>query len=200
MNKIDFLLVLQEKLMHLPKDDTEERLNFYNEMIEDKIEEGLSEEEAVSSIGSVDEIAKQIQEDIRYISSNSTSIKPRKKHKVWEIVLLILGSPVWLSLLIAAFAIILSLYISVWAVIISLWAVFASLISCALGAIMCGCGYCFNNNGYVGLALIATGLVCAGLGIFLFFGCKFITNYTIKLTKIVLRIRKNHANSKEAAQ
>lgn len=200
MNKIDFLLVLHEKLIHLPKNDMEERLNFYNEMIEDKIEEGLSEKEAVSSIGSVDEIAKQIQEDMGYISSNNTSIMPRKNHKVWKIVLLILGAPIWLSLLIAAFAIILSLYISIWAAIISLWAVFASLIGCALGAIICGCGYCFNTNGYAGLALIAAGIICTGLSIFLFFGCKFITNYTIILTKKAIRIRKNQLNSKEAAK
>ena len=88
MEKFDFLQALHEKLLHLPKDDVEERLNFYNEMIEDRIEEGLSEEEAVSTIGSVDEIVKQIQEDIGYISLNNTSIK--QKHKVWEIILLIL--------------------------------------------------------------------------------------------------------------
>ena len=200
MNKLDFLLVLQEKLMHLPKDDVEERLNFYNEMIEDKIEEGLSEEEAVSSIGSIGIIVEQIQEDIGYLNSNKTSITPRKKHKVWEIVLLILGSPVWLSLLIAAFVIIFYLYVSIWAVIISLWATFASLIACAFGAIICGCGYFFNNKSLTGLALIAAGLVCAGLGIFLFFGCKFITNYIVILTKKLIRIRNNQLNSKEAAQ
>lgn len=200
MNKLDFLLVLQEKLMHLPKDDVEERLNFYNEMIEDKIEEGLSEEEAVSSIGSIDIIVEQIQENIGCLNSNKTSITPRKKHNVWEIVLLILGSPVWLSLLIAAFVIIFSLYVSIWAVIISLWATFASLIACAFGAIICGCGYFFNNKSLTGLALIAAGLVCAGLGIFLFFGCKFITNYIVMLTKKLIRIRTNQLNSKEAAQ
>lgn len=200
MNKLDFLLVLQEKLMHLPKDDVEERLNFYNEMIEDKIEEGLSEEEAISSIGSIDIIIEQIQEDIGYLNSNNTSITPRKKHKVWEIVLLILGSPIWLSLLIAAFVIIFSLYVSIWAVIISLWATFASLIACAFGAIICGCGYVFNNKSLTGLALIAAGLVCAGLGIFLYFGCKFITKYIVILTKKSIRIRNNQSSSKEAAQ
>lgn len=198
MEKLDFLLALHEKLLHLPKDDVEERLNFYNEMIEDRIEEGLSEEEAVSTIGSVDEIVKQIQEDIGYISLNNTSIK--QKHRVWEIILLILGSPVWLSLLIAALAIILSLYISIWSVVISLWAAFASLIACAFSAIVCGSVYCFNNNCPSGLAIIAAGLVCAGLGIFLFFGCKFVTNYTIILTKKVIRNRKRRSNSKEVAQ
>ena len=61
---------------------------------------------------------------------------PKRRLGVWEIVLLVLGSPIWLSLLIAAFAVILSLYISLWAVIISFWAVFGSFIGCALGSIV----------------------------------------------------------------
>jgi uncharacterized membrane protein len=191
MEKLDFLLALHEKLLHLPKDNVEERLNFYNEIIEDRMEEGLSEEEAVSSIGSVDEIAKQVLEDIGYVSLNDTQIKPKQKRKIGELILLILGSPIWLSLLVAVFAIILSLYISIWTVIISLWATFASLIACSFGAIICGCVYFFNNKRLIGLALIAVGFVCAGLGIFLFFGCKYISNITIILTKKFYELEKS---------
>jgi len=50
-----------------------------------------------------------------------------------EIVLLTLGSPIWLSLGIAAVAVILSLYISLWAIIFSLGAVFASFAACSVG-------------------------------------------------------------------
>ena len=53
---------LREELMGLPQDEIEERLDFYSEMIEDRMEEGLSEEVAVAEIGIPAEIAAQITE------------------------------------------------------------------------------------------------------------------------------------------
>ena len=41
MNKKDFLARLREGLSGLPQDDVAERLTFYAEMIDDKVEDGL---------------------------------------------------------------------------------------------------------------------------------------------------------------
>ena len=62
MNKHDFIAKLRAKLSGLPDSDVRERLGFYSEMIDDRIEEGLSEEAAVSEIGSVDDIAARLGE------------------------------------------------------------------------------------------------------------------------------------------
>ena len=67
MTKLQFLLALHDKLAGLPRNEVEERLNFYSEMIEDRMEDGLSEEEAVAAVGSIDEIAEQITADIPLI-------------------------------------------------------------------------------------------------------------------------------------
>ena len=48
MNKQEFFEQLRKGLSGLPKDDIEERLTFYKEMIEDRIEDGLSEEDGRS--------------------------------------------------------------------------------------------------------------------------------------------------------
>ena len=63
MTKQEFLSRLREGLSGLPEDDIAERLTFYGEMIDDRIEDGLSEEEAVAEVGSVDDIAAQIKEN-----------------------------------------------------------------------------------------------------------------------------------------
>ena len=60
MSKKEFLERLQEKLGGLPQSEIEERLMFYSELIDDQIEDGLSEEDALNQIGSVDDIATQI--------------------------------------------------------------------------------------------------------------------------------------------
>lgn len=199
MSKQEFLMQLRKGLSGLPQDDIEERLTFYSEMIDDRMEEGLSEKDAVSGIGSVDMIISQIVEDIPLTKLVKEKITPKKRLKVWKIVLLVLGSPVWLSLLIAAFAVILSLYVLLWSVIIYLWAVFALLIVCALGGIVAGIGFALGGNGLTGIAMIGAGIVCAGLSIFLFYGCKSATKGILLLTKKIALGIKNCFIKKEEA-
>ena len=60
MTKTEFLLRLREMLSELPQEDVAERLVFYGEMIDDRMEDGLTEDEAVSGIGQPERIAQQI--------------------------------------------------------------------------------------------------------------------------------------------
>ena len=191
MHKQEFLNALRSRLKGLPREDVEERLAFWGEMIDDRIEEGSTEEEAVSKIGTVDEIASQIIADIPFIKIAKEKIKPQRHLRAWEIVLLALGSPIWLSLAIAAFAVMLSLYAVLWSLIASVWAIFASLVACAFGGAITGAFFAIATNAFAGLALISAGLVCAGLSILLFFGCIAATKGTAWLTKsIALGIKK----------
>lgn len=183
MRKQEFLNALNIKLFGLPKQEVEERIAFYSEMIDDRMEEGCTEEDAVLAIGSVDEIARQIIADIPLVKIAKERMKPKNKLKAWEIVLLALGSPIWLSLGVAAFAVILSIYVSLWAVIICLWAVFVSLACCAPSCAVIGIAFALGGNRLSGCVMIGMGLVCAGLAIFLFFGCKETTKGAVLLIK-----------------
>ena len=94
-------------------------------------------------------------------------------------------------MLIAALAVIFSLYISIWAVVISLWAVGASLAAVGLASVAILVMNCIYGSVWTGLALFGMGLVCAGLSIFMFFGCKALTKCVILLAKkTVLWIKK----------
>lgn len=199
MSKQEFIAQLGKGLSGLPKDDIEERLTFYSEMIDDRMEEGLSEEEAVSAVGSVDEIIAQAVAEIPLTKIAKERIKPKRHLKVWEILLLALGSPIWISLGIATFAVILSLYASLWAVIISLWAFFGSLIGCSFGGIVAGIVFAYSVNILTGIAMISAGIVCAGLAIFMFYGCKAVTDSTLILTKKMAIWIKNCFLRKEEA-
>ena len=183
MTKLKFLLALHDQLSGLPQADVEERLSFYTEMIEDRMEEGLLEEEAVAAVGSIEEIAAQIRADLSPAAPAAKAQKPKKQLSAWTIVLLVLGSPVWLSLLIAAFAVVFSLYVILWSLVVSLWAVFASIIGCTIGGILGGIGFLTTGHLLVGIALLGAGVVCAGLSILVFLGCRSATNGAAKLTK-----------------
>ena len=169
MTKEVFLQRLSDRLSGLPRAEREEQVNFYSEMIDDRMEEGLSQEEAVAAVGSADEIAGQI-------LAETGREEPKKKGNTGKTVLIIAGSPVW-------FPVAFSLYISLWSVAVSLWAVFGSL----CGGIICGI---FGGAVMVcmsdlpgGLLLVAGGLVCAGLAIFMFFACRETTKGIVWLTK-----------------
>lgn len=188
MMKHEFLASLQKKLSPLPRSEVEEQLRFYSEMIEDRMEEGMAEEEAVAAVGSVDEIVAQIAAE-RQIQIPKEE-KPKKQRKGWQVALLILGSPVWVPLLIAAFAVGLSLYVSLWSVIISLWAAFGSMVVCGVAGLVAGIGMALGGDPMSGLAVAGAGTVCLGLAIFLFFGCKALTDATVRLTAKLFQLRK----------
>ena len=191
MSKQEFLAQLRKGLAGLPQDDIEERLTFYSEIIEDRMEEGLSEEEAVSAVGSVDEIVTQVVAETPLAKIAKERIKVKRRLSAGEMVLLVLGSPIWISLGIAAIAVFFSLYAVLWSLVVSLWAVFGSLVGCAFGGIAAGIFFACGGNVLTGIAMIGSGIVCAGLSIFMFFGCKAATKGTLLLTKKMIIWIKN---------
>ena len=191
MTKHEFITQLRDRLSELPEREVEERLSFYVEMIDDRIEDGRTEQEAVADLGSLDEVVAQIVADIPLLQIAKKRIKPTRRLKAWEIVLLAVGSPVWASLLIAALAVLIALYASFWAIIASLWAAFGSLAGCALGSVVSGLALSMGANLPAGMALIGAGIVCAGLSVLLFFACKAATKGLVVLaSKTVLAVKR----------
>ncbi len=195
MTKEAFIMWLREAFSDYPQEEVEERLRFYLEIIEDRMEEGLSEEEAVASVGKLEDVIAQIQADMPLPNGS----KPKRRLKGWEITLLILGFPLWLPLLISGFAVALSLYICVWAAIISLWAGFITIAVCSFFGILTGIGYLLFGTRLTGLALLGAGIFLMGLSIFAFWGCKAVSVGTWNLTKKLLTRKKNTISEKEEA-
>ncbi len=206
MKKQEFLDAITLKLQGLPKNEIEERLNFYSEIIDDKIEEGIDEEVAVSEIGSLDEISSQIIKEISIFKIAKEKIKLAKekitidrKLKPWEITLIAVGSPIWLSLLISAIAVIVCLYASLWAIVICFWAVFASLAVSGLCGIIASIVIGVSGNGPQALLIFGASLVCIGLAFFAYLVCIKVTKGTIVLTKkILLGLKKCFIKKEEA--
>ena len=191
MNKLKFILELHDKLSFLSADDIEKSVEYYSEIIDDYVEDGLSEEDAVAVLGDVDTIVSNILAETPMTHIIKQRIKPRRRLGALEIILIVLGAPIWLSLGAAFLAVAISIYVSLWSVIISLWATDLSLAACLLGGIASGC--LLLSLGYTpsALFLIGAALVCAGASIFMFFGCKAATRGIIRLTKRLTLYIKN---------
>lgn len=186
MRKESFLTELKQGLTGLPQQDLEERLSFYAEMIEDRMEEGLSEEEAVAAIGPVDKVVNDILTEIPLSKLVKEKIKPKRRVKAWEIVLLILGFPLWFPLSIVAFVLIFVFYIVLWVLVLCLWVIELAFWACALAGSVLGVVYLAQGNAGFGILLIGAALLLAGLSIFLFFGCKAATVGTARLAKHIV--------------
>lgn len=200
MNKQEFLEQLRKGLYGLPEDEIEERLGFYSEIIDDCVDEGVLEEQAVEAIGNIDEIVSQIVADTPFAKIAIEKIKKNRRMKRWEITLLVLGSPVWLSLILSVFAFGFSLYISIWTVIVSLWSVFVALVGSFLGGAVAGILVACCNSVTTGFIVLSVGIICGGLSVFAFFGCKAATKGCLLFTgKFVLWL-KNRFMKKEDAQ
>lgn len=207
MTKLEFLDKLQAGLLGLTESDAQERLNFYSEMIDDRMEEGLSEEQAVAQVGDVQVIVANILAEIpqnapvqadaegvkqviakveKPTHHQATPKKEEKKHmETRQIILLILGFPLWLPLLIAAFAVVISLIAVLWSVVGTLWgALFGTLAGCGIGVTLLGLGCMIAGKWVVGTALFGAGLACAGLAVFAFFACMYTTKGAAWLTKV----------------
>ena len=198
MNKQEFLTSLITGLSGLAQEDIEERYHFYSEMIDDRIEDGMSEEEAVAQIGNVEDIVSQIIGEYSFVKLAKQKIKVKRKLSAWEIVLLVLGSPIWLALIISAFAIIISLYASLWAVVVSFWACFVSFVSCSFAGILLCFVYLCTGKTAIGFSMFAAATVLAGLSIFTFYACIWVTKFAVILPKkIVLSMKKGFLKKEE---
>jgi uncharacterized membrane protein len=168
-------------------------------MIDDRMEEGLAEGEAVSDMGTVEEIVAQVIADTPFTKIIREKMMPKRTLRTWERVLLIVGSPIWGCLLIAVFAVVLALYAALWSVLVSLWAVFAAVAAYGLGGIGGGAVLVCRGHVLPGIAMIGAGLVCSGLSILLFFGCKAATKGAVLLTQKIASGMKNCLIRKEEA-
>ncbi len=183
VNKQEFLATLASGLNGLPQNDINERLTFYSEMIDDRMEEGLSEQEAVAQIGSVEVVIAQIMSEVPLSKIVKEKVKPKRNLKVWEIVALIIGSPVWLSLLLAATAFVLAIYVLIWSVIVAAYVVDAAILVCGGASVFAAYifGSAFNFPG-VGCA-VGAAMVCVGSSVLLFFLFNQLTKFVVFLTK-----------------
>lgn len=190
MNKEQFLEEIRKKINGLPQNDIEKSLDYYSEMIDDCIEEGLTPEEAVAAMGTPDEIAAQILSDISLPKLIKEKVKPSKTLNTWQILLIILGSPIWFALLIVALSVFITVYIVLWALVIVMYAVDLTFAVCGIAMIAAGFILMATGRMPQGIFITGTGLILAGTAILLLFAFNKATGAVVKVSaKIILWVK-----------
>ena len=199
MKKHEFLEQLHKALSGLPPQEIDEQLVYYSEIIDDKIEEGISEEEAVAQIGPIEEIASQVKSEMPRKSILKEAISKNYSLPLWAIICLIFGIPIWGSLLIGAISIVFSTVVTIFAGIICLWAVSVAAGGCAIGAVVTAVIQFVHGQTAAAVCLFGGSLVCIGLTILLVMVSEAATKGTCWCIKRIILVIKNFIAKRRAA-
>ena len=127
-----FLAALTHRLGYLPYGEVKKTVDFYREAIADRMEDGMTEAEAVAALGSVDDIVREIEMNLPLSTVVKTRVddareraKEQKESRgggtnVFKLLFLILTCPIWGSLLIAGIAVALGLLVALFSIVFAL--------------------------------------------------------------------------------
>lgn len=210
MTKEQFLYQLQQRLAFLPSSETARFLSYYREMIDDRMEEGMSETEAVADLGPIDRIVADIQYDMPVTSLVVSSMKERTKEAqakaesrwpAWGKALAVLGiiftAPIWLTLLLVLGSVVLAFLLGKFAIVLVVASLVLALALVSLGALVAGAAALFVEPA-LGLALLGLGLVGCGLSVFAYLLAVIVIKGLFHLAKLLLRWVKGLFVKKEA--
>ena len=175
MNKQEYLESISSRISAMPADDVNRFMDYYSEMIDDRVEDGLSEEEAVADMVSPDAAVEQILEEMPLTKLVKEKIKPKHELKAWEVVLIVLGSPVWIPLLMTAAVLLLTLWIVAFALLISFYAVVLSFVAAGIGGLICIIPLFIANSPYTAVLMLGAALIGIGIAILFVVSVKPVT-------------------------
>lgn len=198
MNKLDFLFELEKKLQVLPDQERKQALEYYFEIIDDRMDCGMTEEEAVAGCGNIDEIAEKIIMDTPLTKLVKQKNKARRRMRGWELALIIAGFPIWFSLLVAAFCVLIAVSAALWCVVISVFAVAVALGGSALGLTALAVMYMIHGQFFPALLVLGCAMILAGLTLLFFLLGKYTAKGVVWLHKITFRGIKRCFIRKEA--
>ncbi len=169
MTRLEFAGLLRGELRGLDEGEIERSVQFYDELISDHMDEGMREEEAVAAVGAPAEIAGEILMDQPVTALVRRRVKRRARFRGFAAVLILLGTPVWLPILLAIVVVIVAVVLLAYALVLvvdaSLW---AAVLSVAAAAVLAVVGVSFTAGGLLnaGAALAGAGLaVLLALGV-----------------------------------
>lgn len=111
MTRDEFLNRLGELLACLPADQVKETQEFYAEAIADRMEDGMTEAEAVAAMGTPGEVAEATLDELPAVPRAIARTKRKSTALLWALA--IVGSPVWIPLLLAFVAVAATVYICI---------------------------------------------------------------------------------------
>ncbi len=177
MTKAVFLRDLESQLKSLNNMERKKFISYYEEIIEDYIENGSTEETAVERVGYPESIAEDILKQ-----ESGTDKKASTTTKGLIGFLMVLGFPLWGSLLLAGILMVLSVYIVIWCLPVVVGSVAIATFSIAIVSV-CGGFFLLIVNPALAIVQFGLGVVCVGIAILTTFATIYLSKKLIEVTK-----------------
>lgn len=217
MTKTVFLEKVRSGISSLSENDIKRWIDYYSEMIDDRIEDGISEEDAVAAMGSVDDVISHILRDENAEPTNINNAEPNKKDKnlfdtikdfinrhvtdenrIWVILVVVLAVPIWVPVLTSLFGAIVSVVVSLFSVVVGIYAGAVALVAAFVGCVVKGIAV-LSVGALLGSAMMyfGIGFICLGIGILMFLLANLCARLIIKGIKFVCSYVKSKIQKKE---
>ncbi|MDM5296832.1 DUF1700 domain-containing protein [Bacillus pumilus] len=177
MNKQEFLGSLEAHLLHLGEKDSRKFAEYYDEMIEDYKEDGYSEQEAVHQVGHPALIAEGIMKE----QGIKTVEIPTLGEKITRYSILVLGFPLWGSILASVALLIFSVYIVIWCIPLVTGALAVSGLIGGVWSII-GSPFIFQDGLHVVVTQFGIGIFLLGIGLLSGMITVYLTNIFVQVT------------------
>lgn len=181
MNRNQFIDKLAKKLSNLSEQELKQTIDYYYEIISDKINDGMTEDEAIDSLGSIDEIASSILSD-NFILKNDKASNKNKKENNWKGITIGATAIIWIPILIVLIGAAIGIYVSLWAIVISFG---ATSLATGIGTLVSILGIIDICTGAVGSGLTWISMGIGSLGL-----CFIFYTITIYSGKFMIYITK----------
>ena len=181
MSKQEFINDLRERLMWLTSEELEKTVNFYSEMIDDRMEEGATEEEAVAALGPMDDITVKIAREVGkgdeaetgVPTATTTVAKNSSESLVLKIVVIAVTFPIWFPVLMGLFGAAIGIVAGLFGACVG---VGAGVIAGLGGAIK----FFIEGSAAQGFFMLGGFLICLGICIFAWLGVSALCKVTVK--------------------
>lgn len=162
MNKQEYINRLNELLACLSADHRLESISFYEEVIDDRMEDGMTEEQAVAALDAPGIAAEKILDDLPAVPRVVVKTRRKSRALLWGAA--IIGSPLWVALALAFAATVLGIYLCIWLLAACIWVIAIGGILCLpLGTLLAFWGIEAGNTAFA-LWGFGSGLVGSALG------------------------------------
>lgn len=183
MRRDDFLDQLSTYLQSLPFSERQSTIDFYAEQIDDRIDDGMSEEEAVASLEHPKDIANNLlslrdEQSLEFYVPQHEPQKTSNSNIALIVIVLILTCWIWIPLLLGILFVIAGIYATLFALVVS---GLVLGVSCVLGglAALASAATLIPSSLLAAISHLGLALGLIGLSILSFLAAYYISKFTI---------------------
>jgi len=176
MTRLDFINELKKLLSPLSESERNKSILYYNEFIDDRIEDGMTEVDAIACLESPAVIADRILSEMGFSQGQAQSQplpkmkninRGKVKSSAGTVALIILGFPIWFPLIITVASLAFALVITVWSLVFSLLVTALACVAACIAAVVVAPIVLFGGHLVSSIFCAGTGLISGAVGIVL---------------------------------